>query len=467
MAVGLVSALVVGGSALGATGSGDRSNEVRRSIDSSKARNVILLIGDGLGDSEITIARNYEVGAAGRLTLDTLPLTGAMTTYSVLEEDPTQPDYTSESASTGTAWSTGSKTSDGRVSTAPLSDADLTTIIDLAEEAGMTTGNVSTADITDASPAAPMSHVRLRACRGPQNMAPCPQDQKTSGGPGSIVEQSIDHGLDVILGGGRSRYEQVLDAPGHAGETGIQYATENGYQVVFDKASMDAAPLGTPLLGLFTQGDMTTEWEGPTATRPAGPPIRCGENNRPANEPSLADMTQKAIDLLQTSGPQGNDEDDDGDEDEAQERRRDRGFFLQVEGASIDKRDHASNPCEQIGETIGFDRAVKVALDYAAENRDTLVLVTGDHSHTSQIIDKGQADQAPGFTSRLITDEAAASGGTNWMTVTYGTGSASNRQGHTGSQIRIAGYGPQAANVVGVIDQTDVFRIMARALRLE
>lgn len=447
----LVSAGVViaGGTALGASPSGDRSDDVKRAIDKTKARNVILLIGDGLGDSEITIARNYEAGAGGRLALDTLPLTGAMTTYSVLEEAPDQPDYTSESASTATAWSTGSKTSDGRLSTAAGTDEDLTTIIDLAEQAGMTTGNVSTADITDASPAGPMSHVRLRACRGPQDMAPCPQDKKTVGGPGSVSEQSIDHGVDVILGGGRSRYEQVLDAPGHVGETGIQYAQERGYDVVTDKAGMQAASQVTPLLGLFTQGDMTPGWAGPTATKPAGPPVRCNESNRPANEPSLDEMTSKALELL--SG--------------GSDKRT--GFFLQVESASIDKRDHASDPCEQIGETINLDRAVQVALDYAAENKDTLVIVTGDHSHTSQIIDNDQAEQAPGFTSRLITDEAAAQGGTNWMTVTYGTGSTTTSQGHTGSQIRIAAYGPQAANVVGVIDQTDVFSIIAGALSLK
>lgn len=444
----LAGVVIVSGSAIAATQSEDRSDEVKKSIDKGRARNVILLIGDGMGDSEITIARNYEMGAGGRLALDTLPLTGAMTTYSVLENDPSQPDYTPESASTGTAWSTGSKTSDGRLSTAAGTDEDLTTLIDLAEEAGMPTGNVSTADITDASPAAPMSHVRLRACRGPQDMATCPQDKKTAGGPGSVSEQSIDHEVDVVLGGGRSRYEQLLDAPGHAGETGIGYAEENGYEVVLDKAGMDAATQ-TPLLGLFTPGDMTPGWEGPTATKPPGPAIRCDEDNRPADEPALDEMTQKAIDLL-SQGTSGNN-----------------GFFLQVESASIDKRDHASDPCEQIGETINMDQAVDVALDFAAANKDTLVIVTGDHSHTSQIIDTDQADQAPGFTSRLITDEQAAAGGTNWMTVTYGTGSTPGGQGHTGSQIRVAASGPQAANVVGVIDQTEIFNIITRALSLE
>ena len=76
-------------------------------------------------------------------------------------------------------------------------------------------------------------------------------------------------------------------------------------------------------------------------------------------------MTKKAIDLLQ------------GDRD---------GFFLQVEGASIDKQDHAANACAQIGETIAFDNAIKVAQEYARSHPDTLIVVTADHAHTSQIV---------------------------------------------------------------------------------
>ncbi len=99
-----------------------------------------------------------------------MPLTGQMTTYSVREDNPSKPDYTSESASTATAWSTGVKTSDGRISTTPGTDQDLETILELAQERGLTTGNVTTSELTDATPAAPMSHVRLRGCQGPQNM---------------------------------------------------------------------------------------------------------------------------------------------------------------------------------------------------------------------------------------------------------------------------------------------------------
>ena len=159
-------------------------------------------------------------------------------------------------------------------------------------------------------------------------------------------------------------------------------------------------------------------------------------------------MTRKAIELLEDPVP-----------GKASGRP---GFFLQVEGASIDKRDHAAQPCEQIGETVDFDAAVRVALDYAEEHEDTLVIVTGDHGHTSQIV---ESDASPaGASSILVTNEGSQ------MMVTYGTAAGNPRavsQEHTGTQIRVAAQGPQAANVVGLIDQTDLFEIMARALGVQ
>src|SRR5690349_2525549 len=67
--------------------------KLQQQIQGGRARNIILFIGDGMGDSEITAARNYQVGAAGRLAMDTLPFTGSATTYSLLENDPSKPDY--------------------------------------------------------------------------------------------------------------------------------------------------------------------------------------------------------------------------------------------------------------------------------------------------------------------------------------------------------------------------------------
>lgn len=444
LTVGSALAILLAAAAAVAAGKGDRSNAVRDAIEKGRAKNVILLIGDGMGDSEITIARNYTIGAGGRLALDTLPLTGQMTTYSVFADG--KPDYDPESASTSTAWSTGEKTVDGRIGTSP-SDQDLRNVLELAQRVGYRTGNVSTADITDATPAGAMAHVAARGCQGPLNMASCPQDRKSSGGPGSIAEQAVDHGIDVLLGGGKGRFDQVIPAGEgpYAGQTVVQQAQALGYAVVTNKAGLAASQPGQKLLGLFAPSHLSLDWGGLAATNPPAGPGRCQSGLQPATEPTLAEMTSKAIELL--------------DAKRAGSGKGHPGFFLQVEGASIDKRNHAAQPCEQIGETVDFDAAVRVVLDFARHNKDTLVVVTGDHGHTSQIV---EADATPaGASSVLLTDEGSQ------MMVTYGTAAGDPRavsQEHTGTQIRVAAQGPQAANVVGLIDQTDLFEIMVRAL---
>ncbi|RCJ42448.1 alkaline phosphatase [Nostoc punctiforme NIES-2108] len=409
-----------------------------------RVKNVILFIGDGMGDSEITIARNYSVGAAGRLTIDTLPFTGEYTTYSLQEKNPKLPDYVTDSAASGTGWATGNKTSNGRISTTAGTDKDLKTILELAKERGYKTGDVTTAELTDATPAVLLSHVSDRSCQGPQDTANCPQDKKSAGGPGSIAEQSIDHNVDVLLGGGKQRYSQTIDGGQFAGKSVIDAAKAQGYQIVTNAAQLQAAQPASRLLGLFSPGNMSLEWGGqPAIPYPGSGPQRCLENQRPADEPSLAEMTSKAISLLEQKADRG-------------------GFFLQVEGASIDKRDHAGNPCEQIGETVALDRAVKVALEYAKQHPDTLIIVTADHAHTSQIIPPPTAtDHSPGKYSTLITADQAE------MTVNYATNLPDNSQEHTGTQVRIAAHGPQGANVVGVLDQTDLFHIIARAIGAE
>jgi len=161
-------------------------------------------------------------------------------------------------------------------------------------------------------------------------------------------------------------------------------------------------------------------------------------------------MTAKAIDLL--DDPQG------------RRGRNRRGFFLQVEGASIDKQDHVENPCQQIGETIAFDRAIRVGLKYAESHPDTLIVITADHAHTSQIVPVPGNEPLgrPGTLSTLLTK-----GDQSLMTVNYGTRPHGQSQDHTGSEVRIAAQGPQGAAVVGVTNQTDLFHTMARALGLE
>ncbi|MFZ5851874.1 MAG: alkaline phosphatase [Actinomycetota bacterium] len=446
--------LAVPALALAGDANRDRSGEVRRAVEASmsadQARNVILLIGDGMGDSEITLARNYAVGAAGRLAMDRLPLTGAMTTWAVQKDAPNRPEYVTDSAAAGTAWATGRKSYNGAISVDPQ-DRDLPTILEQAQRAGYRTGDVTTAELTDATPAVLAAHVAYRQCQGPADMARCPADRKSAGGAGSIAEQMVQTKVDVLLGGGQQRFAQTVTEGPYAGRTVVDQARDTGYRYVTDRAGLQAARPGEKVLGLFASGNLPTPWQSFYATKTGTPPTRCTETNpeRPASMPLLGEMTQRAIELL-SAGKAG---DDSGNRAGAGDDRG-KGFFLQVEAASIDKRDHASDVCGQLGEHLEFDRAVQAALDFAAKDRKTLVVVTADHAHTSQIIPTYQ--KAPGNSATLITADGAT------MQVTYGTGVAG--QSHTGAQVRIAALGPQAANVVGLTDNTDLYWTLARAL---
>jgi alkaline phosphatase len=420
----------------------DNSYEIKKLIDSHKPKNVILLIGDGMGDSEITLARYYGKGADGVLNMETLPFAGELITYGLSAgAGPVYPpNYVPDSAPTATAWSTGRKTIDGRLSQGPStseaipgSNAGYKTTFEIADKRGMRVGNVSTAEITDATPAAPSSHISRRACQGPADTrALCASEAKGAGGLGSIAEQQIDHLLDVNLGGGRGRFLQTLDG---SASTVIDYAKSKGYQYVENAADLEA--IGSlskgPVLGLFNSGNMTTEFKPLIAAPTPGagsPTFRCDETNRPANEPSLSAMTTKAIKLLENR----------------------KGFFLQVEGASIDKRDHASDVCGQIGENLEFDEAVGVALEYQRRHDDTLVVITADHSHTSQIVPANQ--DTPGFYATLETADGFP------IRVSYATGKTASGQTHTGARVPVAAIGPQATNVMGVRDQTDLFKTL-------
>ncbi|WP_234031271.1 alkaline phosphatase [Mycetocola zhujimingii] len=418
----------------------DQTEALRQSILDSDAKNVILLIGDGMGDSEITVARNYAEGAAGEFAgIDALPLTGQYTTYA-LNKDGT-PNYASESASTASGWSTGTKTYNGALSVDIAGEAQ-STLLELAKANGLKTGNVSTAEIQDATPGAEIAHVSARSCYGPTaTTKTCPEAALENGGLGSISEQLLNVRPDVTLGGGSKTFNEKAVAGPWQGQTLFDQAEERGYQLVNDAASLaavSAADATAPVLGLFTEGNFPTRWVGPEATVGGGDlaPVSCTENPaRLDTGLSLGSLTSKAIDLLASD---------------------DQGFFLQVEGASIDKRDHAADACGQIGETVDLDEAVQEALEFAKADGDTLVVVTADHAHTSQIL----GSTPPGLSAHLLTEEGQP------MIVGYGTAEAGESQQHTGSQVRIAGYGPGAANVVGLTDQTDLFFTSANSLSL-
>ncbi|HEX3173315.1 MAG TPA: alkaline phosphatase [Solirubrobacterales bacterium] len=449
-------AIGAGGAAATGAFSSHHHDQTERALASAlhdrDPQNVIFLLGDGMGTQEITAARYYQ-GVNNELNVDRMPFTGFDTTWSVkpAAAPPYLPDYDPDSASTGTMWATGQKTLDERISQGPSSaenvpGANLKTVLELAQKRGMKVGDISTAEITDATPAVLASHISLRGCQGPANMGACTTETKAAGGLGSIAEQEVDHKVDVLLGGGRARFEQTIAGGPDTGKTVVQSAQAKGYQYVTDAAGLNVVSSNKkPLLGLFTPGNMSLEWSGPAASLGKGnAPAPCSENQRPANEPSLAAMTEKAIGLLDNR----------------------KGFFLQVEGASIDKQDHATNACGQIGETVAFDEAIGVALDYQQQHPDTLVVVTADHSHTSQIVSEDSAGSGvpTGYSTNLLTKDGQT------LSLTYGTAgyggpgaapvAAPPSQQHTGAVVPVWASGPGALAVLGTNDHTDLFETL-------
>ena len=465
-------------------------------IGNKNAKNVILFLGDGMGDSEITVARDYLKGANGHFdgldavgqpsALDDVQAgTGQYTTFSVgngskdsavgkdgdgklvANPNPGKLTAVTDSSASGSAWATGTKTYNNAVDVDVYGNPQLN-LFELAKAAGKATGNVTTAEIQDATPAVLELHSTERGCYGPQGktdgssndaLKRCLANQlKENGGIGSISEQLLDTRADVTIGGGSKYFRQTVQGGEYAGKTVWEQAKEMGYQTVEnDPAAMNALEYkeGQPVLALMSDGNMPTKFNPSKATaqdpaKDANPTV-CTMNDKWLGNQgsSLADMTKKALDLL-----------------EANPASDANGYFLQVEGASIDKQDHAGNACGQIGETDDFDQAIA----YAMKNVDltnTLVIVTADHAHTSQILN---AQPAYALSTVLKTADG------NNMVVSYGTAEADSRDedggynggdmAHTGTQLRIAASGPGAQRVIGLTDQTDNFYTIANTLGL-
>ena len=314
---------------------GDQTQIIRDAINGSGARNVIMLLGDGMGDSEITIARNYEKGAGGSFAgLDAFPMTGQYTTFALNKDG--KPNYVTDSAASATGWSTGTKTYNGALG------------IDIK---GHRRRRSSSSPRTRASPPATSPHRRSRTRRlphcsptsasgtatDPKRWSRTAQDETLEkGGKGSVTEQLLATRPDVTMGGGAETFAQT--ATGRRLSRQDPRGAGQGARVTRSSAPQANWPTSArPIRTLRCSAC------SPTATcRCAGPdPPRCGRATcspppsapttpSAAREvPKLADMTTKAIELLaaRTEGAQN----------------RAKGFFLQVEGASIDKRDHAAD----------------------------------------------------------------------------------------------------------------------------
>jgi alkaline phosphatase len=289
--------------------------------ESETPKNVILMIGDGMGTAHITLTRIL----SGELNMDQFSAGGLATTYS-------NNNLITDSAAAGTALATGHKTNNGVISQSP-DHRDLKTVLEIAKENGMGTGIITTSRITDATPACFYAHTENR-------------DEEDA-----IAEQLVNAGVDVILGGGQSHFLQS-GTEGSKREDSLDLVNEFkniGYEIVSNKSEMLKASQ-SPVVGLFTPAEMSFELD------------------RRAEEPSIAEMTKKAIQLL---------------------NGKREGFFLMIEGGRIDHEAHANDAAGVVAEVKAFDDAIGTALNFAREDGKTLVIVTADHSTGGLTLGRG------------------------------------------------------------------------------
>jgi alkaline phosphatase len=416
-----------------------------------------------MDDQQITIARNYLVGHRGRLNLDNMPVRTAVQVQTVEDDDSNLPVYVADSANSATAMAAGIVTSTGRIATTAGTDRDATTIMELAIAAGYGTGIVTTASVTDATPAAFIAHVNQRFCQGPADMvassrrsgifaSDCSQDLKSAGGGGSIAEQIAASTLDVVLGGGARYFQQPGE--GEANATVRDLAAANGFQLVDDAAGLADLTPGTRVLGLFSPGTMpvrlrgTLDAEAILIAREQGQlslpePFSCEANPSFAGTPALAEMTRAALDHLGT----------------------DRSFMLMVESASIDKQSHLRRPCGQIGELGQLDETLALVLEFAAAHPETLVLVTADHGQAAKLIPEtspfsGMNYASPGHFARVRTPEGVLMG------VNYATNDSPIQEDHSGVDVPLFTNGVGDGKIPSMVRQADIFGMAARHLGL-
>jgi alkaline phosphatase len=456
-------------------------------------KNVIFFLGDGYGIVPMTAARIYAAGEDGELEIDKLPETAFVKTYSLDAQ-------VTDSAPSMAAYMTGVKTRnevlamDGNtLAVAPGKDATTgvsnavnncpatgngqaaTTLLELAIAQGRATGVVSTARLTHATPAATYAHVCHRNAE--YEIA----RQAVPGGAG--YNAALGGGVDVLLGG-ISQYWRPFNATSNKagrpdGRDLVAELQAKGYTFVNDRASFDAAPTasGSKLIGLFdfavAEGHMSYELD-----------------RDPAKEPSLAEMTTKALTTLANNK---------------------KGYFLMVEGGRIDHALHSTNAARMLADAKAFDDAIKAAIAQVKltdpELKNTLIVVTADHDHTmvmngySALAGK-TTDSNPGILG-LMRDYAAPTvpaldaDGKPFTTLVFGNGEnrvAGNRSAmtaltdavvfgknyhqeaviqtavgsetHGGGDVFLGATGLGADLFHGVIDNTAVFTLIKQAIGL-
>ncbi len=344
-------------------------------------KNVILMIGDGMGIGQITLARYSLPQPNSKLNMDSMH-------YAALVKTNSANSVVTDSAAAGTALATGHKTNNGMISTLPAG-SKVESILEAAEKIGKATGLVTTTNMTDATPAVFGSHVSSRASQT------------------DIAPQYLADKINVLMGGGRAMFiPQSIQGSARTDDMDLlDKARKEGYSVVDNRADMISAK-GSRLIGLFELGGLTTN----------------------APEPTLAEMAQKAIDVLSS------------DTD---------GFFLMVEGGQIDWSCHANDSVGAAKQALDFDAAVGKVLSFARKNQNTLVIVTADHE--------------TGGLSILNPDSGQTAVSVGWAA----NGQHGTNVGHTGNSVALFADGPGSSAFTGMLDNTDVPKKIASLWKIK
>jgi alkaline phosphatase len=440
-----------------------------------KAKNVILMVGDGMGIATITAARIFDgqrpvdgrtpgSGEENVLSFETLPYTALIKTYNTNAQ-------VSDSAGTATALNTGVKTRIGVINFGENQFADACktpellpkTLAERAKAKGMAVGIVTTTRITHATPAAVYGHVPNRDWEGADKAYPV--TDRASGCP-DLAQQMIGFkgGLDIMLGGGRAVF-QPADKGGKRDDgrdlVAAWQAQHPDGAYVADAAALRALPPAGkgPVLGLLADEHMAFETD-----------------RDPSKQPSLTEMTRLALARLPKASSKG--------------------YYLMIEGGRIDHGHHAGNAYRALSEAQQFAQAVAEVLK-TVNLDETLVLVTADHSHVMTIAGyPRRGNDIMGFIRSVKDGEAAgAESPEGWAldltgrpmtTLSYANGPPLGKnqprltpddknfqqdklyptagESHGGEDVALFAAGPRANLVGGVLEQNVVFHIMAEAL---
>nr|MBD3186726.1 hypothetical protein [Candidatus Bathyarchaeota archaeon] len=347
---------------------------------------VILLIGDGMGHPHMELGRLVEFGPEGESSASRFPHATNVSTSNI-------DGGITDSAAAGTAIATGVRTQTGRISTS-WNDKNITTILEIAKEQGYATGLISICHLTHATPAVFAAHQPSR------NMFL------------EIAGDMVDHEVDLLLGGGRDD-DYLGTHISHMQSSGYEYATNKTTLMAFNS---------TPALGLFANKDL--------------PKAQDYTNETAA--PTLLEMTQKGIELLNETG---------------------KPFFLMVEASAIDWAGHANDKVYAAHEMIEFDKVINHSINLATADNTLQVLLTADHETGGlQITGHEFTTALPGPGDSLEEKIQKRTDRANEISVSWSTG------GHTNDDVIFAGMGPYASQITNASLNTDIFSIMRLAI---